>query len=78
MLTKLVTLTYLFTLAFTQDVAGPAADAPKNSTEPEVDPITECRRLACYIFTPDGTAYDLTPLTKLGDGSDDDYLQPLI
>jgi len=81
MLTKLVTLTYLFTLALTQGTAGPEADAPSSatdSTEPEVDEITECRRLACYIFTPDGTAYDLTPLTKLGDGSEFDYFYPLI
>ena len=34
-----------------------------------------CRRLACYVFTPNGTAYDLTPLENPGRNSTDDYLK---
>ena len=36
-----------------------------------------CRRLACYVFTPNGTAYDLKPLENPGRNSTDDYLKPV-
>ena len=42
----------------------------------------ECSRRACQLNTPDGVAYDLTPLTHLVDKSGEinqyDYLEDLV
>jgi len=52
---------------------------PSGTTEEEQGPTEEekCAKLACYVFTEDGTAYNLTPLTKHGDSSEDDYIYPV-
>ena len=57
--------------------AAEEAERQRLAEEERLRQEERCRRLACYVFTADGTAYDLTPLEKRGNDSSADYLKPV-
>ena len=85
-LAKLLLLLALATLTYAQD--DPNAEIPLTEEEEKIAKAEEkkrkaeekkkkeenCAKLACNVFTEDGTAYDLKPLTKIGDDNTDDYV----
>ena len=82
-LAKLLLLLALATLTYAQFPEIPLteeeekiakAEEEKRKAEEKKKKEENCAKLACNVFTEDGTAYDLKPLTKIGDENEDDYV----